>query len=275
MPAAVTPSPAVIPSSTGEYMLDVRKVSKRYGHVNALTDVSIQVSPGEIVALVGDNGAGKSTLTKIISGAVYPDEGDILVAGEPQQFKSPHDATTAGIESVYQDLAMPGNLDIVANLFLGREEMHGGALDEAAMEARTAKLLKSLDVKIHNLRVPVASLSGGQKQAVAVARARMWTSKLVQLDEPTAALGVAQTRQVLDLIRRLGDEGVGVIFISHNMADVLSVAHRIVVLRLGRNAGEFNVADTSVDELIAAITGAGPLSEKARPIQVPEKEINS
>ena len=253
--------PAEVSTATShDDVLTLEGVSKRFGHVNALTDVSMRVGRGEIVALVGDNGAGKSTLMKVIAGAHAPDEGEVRVDGEVQHFKGPHDASAAGVESVYQDLAMPGNLDVVANLFLGREECHDGALDEAEMEARTAKLLRSLDVSIPSLRAPIASLLGGQRQAVAVARARMWTSRLVQLDEPTAALGVAQTRQVLELIRRLSAEGVGVVFISHNMPDVLAVSDRIVVLRLGRNAGEFRAADTTGDELIAAITGAGTLS---------------
>jgi len=258
MPASVT---AASQSTKKDVVLSVRNISKRFGHVNALTDVSIEVGRGEIVALVGDNGAGKSTLMKVIAGAAAPDEGEIRIDDQPHNFRGPHEATAAGIESVYQDLALPGNLDIVSNLFLGRELTRAGSLDEPAMEARTAALLKTLDVKIPSLRVPIAALSGGQRQAVAVARSRMWNNKIVQLDEPTAALGVAQTRQVLELIRRLSDEGVGVIFISHNMPDVLSVADRIVVLRLGRNAGGFNVKDATIDGVIAAITGAGELTD--------------
>jgi D-xylose transport system ATP-binding protein len=270
VPASELTSPATPPAGSGsDVVLSVRNVSKRYGHVNALTDVSIDVGRGEIVALVGDNGAGKSTLMKVIAGAVAPDSGEIVVDGTAHSFRGPNEATAAGIESVYQDLALPGNLDIVSNLFLGRELTRRGSLDEPAMEARTAKLLKTLDVKIPSLRVPIAALSGGQRQAVAVARSRMWNNLVVQLDEPTAALGVAQTRQVLELIRRLGDEGVGVIFISHNMPDVLSVADRIVVLRLGRNAGEFQVKDASIDGLIAAITGAGELSETGARADLP------
>ncbi|MFC7484582.1 ATP-binding cassette domain-containing protein [Luedemannella flava] len=209
-----------------------------------------------MVALVGDNGAGKSTMIKVIAGVNPADEGQILWEGKPVTIGKPHDATELGIATVYQDLALCDNLDVVGNLFLGNEAMRHGFLDEIVMEQRATELLSTLSVRIPTVRIPVASLSGGQRQSVAIARSLLGEPKIVLLDEPTAALGVAQTAQVLDLIERLRDRGLGVILIGHNLADVKAVADRVVVLRLGRNAGDFIMADATQEEIVQAITGA-------------------
>lgn len=237
-------------------VLELSGISKRFGAVQALSDVDLSIDAGEVVALLGDNGAGKSTLVKVIAGAHPADGGRILWEGAPVAIAKPGDAQRLGIATIYQDLALCDNLDIVANLFLGNEQMRLGTLDEVEMERKARELLDSLSVKIPSLRVPVASLSGGQRQIIAIARALLGEPKVVMLDEPTAALGVAQTAQVLDLIERLRDRGLGVILISHNMADVRAVADRAAVLRLGRNAGDFAVEETSYEEIVAAITGA-------------------
>jgi D-xylose transport system ATP-binding protein len=237
-------------------ILSLSGVSKRFGAVQALTDAELEVYPGEVVALVGDNGAGKSTLIKVIAGVNPADTGEIRWEGRPVSIGKPHDATALGIATVYQDLSLCDNLDVVANLFLGNESVRFGALDEIAMERRASELLRSLSVRIPSVRVPVAALSGGQRQSVAIARSLLGEPKVVMLDEPTAALGVAQTAQVLDLIERLRDRGLGVILISHNLADVKAVADRVVVLRLGRNAGEFRMGEATQEEIVQAITGA-------------------
>ncbi len=237
-------------------ILALSGISKRFGAVQALTDVSLEVYAGEVVALAGDNGAGKSTLIKVIAGVNPADEGEIRWEGRPVSINKPHDATALGIATVYQDLSLCDNLDVVANLFLGQELERLGVLDEIAMEQRASELLASLSVKIPNVRVPVASLSGGQRQSIAIARSLLGDPKVVMLDEPTAALGVAQTAQVLDLIERLRDRGLGVILISHNLADVRAVADRVVVLRLGRNAGSFRIDEATQEDIVAAITGA-------------------
>ncbi len=238
-------------------ILEMRRISKRFGAVEALTDVDFEVYAGEVVALVGDNGAGKSTLVKSISGINIPDAGEIFFEGKPVTIHGPRDVANLGISTVYQDLALCDNLDVVANLYLGREEMTPyGAIEEEAMEARAVTVLRDLSVKIPEVRVPVASLSGGQRQSVAVARSVMWKAKVVLLDEPTAALGVAQTRQVLDLIVRLREQGLGVVVISHNLADVFEVADRIIVLRLGRRVRTFDVHGATSEAVVAAITGA-------------------
>ncbi|MDS1271038.1 ATP-binding cassette domain-containing protein [Lipingzhangella sp. LS1_29] len=240
-----------------EPILDITAMSKSFGAVRALDDVDLQVGPGEVVALLGDNGAGKSTLVKAISGVNPADSGLIRWEGNPVRIQRPHDAQSLGIATIYQDLALCDNLDIVANLYLGTERTRGGTLDELEMESRARALLDSLSVNnMPNLRVPVASLSGGQRQIVAIARSLLGEPRVVLLDEPTAALGVAQTAQVLDLIERLRDQGLGVVLISHNMADVRAVADRAAVLRLGRNAGDFTISETSHEEIVAAITGA-------------------
>jgi D-xylose transport system ATP-binding protein len=243
-------------------VLALHGVSKRFGAVQALEGVDLEVHAGEVVGLVGDNGAGKSTLVKIISGIYSPDEGEVYADGAPVAIRGPADATQLGIATVYQDLALADNLDVVANLFLGSEELSHGPgratwqLDETGMEHRSHELLEQFAVTIPNVRSEVATLSGGQRQQVAVARSLLGEPKIVLLDEPTAALGVAQTAQVLALIKRLRERGLGVMVISHNLADVFEVADRIVVLRLGRLAGTFDVDEATQDEVVAAITGA-------------------
>lgn len=243
-----------------EAILELRGVSKSFGAVHALKNVDFAVRPGEVMALVGDNGAGKSTLIKGIAG-IYPfDHGDIYFEGKKVNIHGPRDAAALGIEIVYQDLALADNLDVVANMFLGRERtLSFRRLDEASMEQAAIETLDSLSVMtLRSVRQAVAELSGGQRQAIAVAKAVMWNSKLVILDEPTAALGVAQTRQVLDLVRRLADKGLAVVIISHNLHDVFEVSHRITVLRLGQNVREFFTVNTTQQEVVHAIT-AGKL----------------
>jgi D-xylose transport system ATP-binding protein len=237
-------------------VLALRGISKRFGAVQALTDVELEISAGEVVALVGDNGAGKSTLVKVIAGVGPADEGVIEWEGAPVTIGRPHDAQALGVATVYQDLALCDNLDVVGNLFLGREVRRFGVLNEVEMERRSRELLDTLSIRIPSVRIPIASLSGGQRQTVAIARSLLGEPKVVILDEPTAALGVEQTAQVLDLVERLRERGLGVILISHNMADVKAVADRVGVLRLGRNNGFFDVKSTSQEEIIAAITGA-------------------
>jgi D-xylose transport system ATP-binding protein len=237
-------------------VLALHGVSKRFGAVQALTDVDLEIHAGEVVALVGDNGAGKSTLVKTIAGVHPIDEGVIEWDGKPVTINRPHDATDLGIATVYQDLALCDNLDVVQNLFLGREIRRFGVLDDVEMEKRSLELLNTLSIRIPSVRIPIASLSGGQRQVVAIARSLIGDPKLVILDEPTAALGVEQTAQVLDLVERLRERGLAVILISHNMVDVKAVADQVAVLRLGRNNGVFPVKTTSQEEIISAITGA-------------------
>ncbi len=243
-------------------VLELRGIRKRFGAVQALYDVDFEVYAGEVVGLVGDNGAGKSSLIKAIAGIYAVDGGDFRFEGRQVQVGGPNDMGRLGVSTVYQDLALCDNLDVVANLYLGREEARGlgprvlDTLDEVAMERRAFEVLRELSVKIPSVRTPIAALSGGQRQSVAVARSVMWNSKVVLLDEPTAALGVAQTRQVLDLIRRLRTQGLGIVVISHNLADVFEVCDRIVVLRLGRRVGSFDVRSVSREQIVAAITGA-------------------
>jgi D-xylose transport system ATP-binding protein len=235
-------------------------VSKSFGSVQALTDVDFDVQQGEVMALVGDNGAGKSTLIKCIAGIHPMDEGEMFFDGEPVSISGPKDAGRLGIEVVYQDLALADNLDVVQNMYLGREEHDRfQRLKEAPMEAKAAETLKGLRVtSIRSIRQTVATLSGGQRQSVAVARAVMWNSRLVILDEPTAALGVAQTEQVLALVSRLAEQGLSVVLISHNLHDIFETATRITVLRLGRNAGLFERARTTQEEVVHAITAGAP-----------------
>ncbi|GAA0577253.1 ATP-binding cassette domain-containing protein [Streptomyces crystallinus] len=237
-------------------VLALRGVSKRFGAVQALTDVELEVHAGEVVALVGDNGAGKSTLVKTIAGVHPIDDGVIEWEGKSVTINKPHDAQSLGIATVYQDLALCDNIDVVGNLYLGRELRKRGVLDEVEMERRSRELLTTLSIRIPSVRIPIASLSGGQRQTVAIARSMLGEPKLVILDEPTAALGVEQTAQVLDLVERLRERGHAVILISHNMADVKAVADKVAVLRLGRNNGVFEVKTTSQEEIISAITGA-------------------
>jgi D-xylose transport system ATP-binding protein len=254
------------PASAGP-LLKLRGVSKRFGAVQALQDVDFEVNAGEVVALVGDNGAGKSTLVKTISGVGPADSGTFELGGEQIRIHSPADSAKLGIATVYQDLALCDNLDVVANLWLGREADRGPALDEITMEKESRRLLDSLAVRtLKSVRAEVGMLSGGQRQTVAIARSMLGEPRLVILDEPTAALGVAQTEQVLQLVRRLRDRGLGVILISHNLADVFQVADRIVVLRLGRNAGEHAATPDQRQDVVAAITGVAddPLGAQDR-----------
>ncbi|NHF71996.1 ATP-binding cassette domain-containing protein [Paracoccus xiamenensis] len=239
---------------SAEPILKLRGVSKQFGAVSALTDIDLDIHAGEVVALVGDNGAGKSTLVKVLAGVHQPTAGAIEFMGKPVDLDSPGKALEMGIATVFQDLALCENLDVVANLFLGHE-LNPWALDEVQMEVRAWTLLRELAARIPSVREPIASLSGGQRQTVAIARSLLLDPKIIMLDEPTAALGVAQTAEVLNLIERVRDRGHGVVLISHNMEDVRAVADRIVVLRLGRNNGVFT-AETSNAELVAAITGA-------------------
>jgi D-xylose transport system ATP-binding protein len=239
-------------------LLVARGISKRFGAVEALRDVDLTVGRGEVVALAGDNGAGKSTLIKAISGVQPADAGTFSFDGREVRIHGPNDAAALGIAVVYQDLALCDNLDVVANLFLGAEETERGLrfMDEIAMEDRATGLLRSLSVRLPSVRAEVGTLSGGQRQSVAISRALLGSPALVVLDEPTAALGVAQTQQVLDLVRRLRERGLGVLLISHNLADVFAVADRVVVLRLGRNAGEFAGDASQHQAIVSAITGA-------------------
>jgi D-xylose transport system ATP-binding protein len=255
------------PATTNGSLLSLRGVSKRFGPVQALTDVDFDVRAGEVVALVGDNGAGKSTLIKTISGVGPADDGEFTWDGQPVRIQTPHDSAQLGVAVVYQDLALCDNLDVVANLFLGREVRHGpglAPLDEISMEHEARKLLDSLAVRtLRSVRAEVGMLSGGQRQSIAIARSLLGEPRMVILDEPTAALGVAQTAQVLDLVVRLRERGLGVILISHNLADVFQVADRIVVLRLGRNAGEFPADTQRRQDVLGAMTGALERAESA------------
>jgi D-xylose transport system ATP-binding protein len=241
-------------------LLQLRQITKSFGSVQALTDVDFEVRRGEVMALVGDNGAGKSTLIKCVAGAHTPDSGEILFEGKEVSIHGPKDAANLGIEVVYQDLALCDNLDVVQNMYLGREAHNWfQQLNEPTMESKTAETLKTLAVTtIRSIRQPVATLSGGQRQSVAVARAVMWNSTLVILDEPTAALGVAQTEQVLALVRRLAEQGLGVVVISHNLHDIFETANRITVLRLGRNVGVYERDKTTQEEVVHAITAGVP-----------------
>jgi D-xylose transport system ATP-binding protein len=243
-------------------LLEVRSVTKSYGQVRALTDIDFTVDGGEVVALVGDNGAGKSTLVKAIAGTHQISAGQILVNGAPVTIGSTTEAARLGIETVYQDLALCDNLDVAANLYLGRELRARSlpVMDKLRMEREAGKVIRDLAGTITQLDSPVSALSGGQRQAIAVARAALWGSKVVLLDEPTAALGVAQTRMVYGLVRRLRDKGLGVVVVTHNMADAFAVADRITVLRLGRNAGTFVPGVDTPDQVVAAITGSDTIT---------------
>jgi D-xylose transport system ATP-binding protein len=238
-----------------EPILEIRGLNKSFGPVHVLHDVNLTVYRGEVTALVGDNGAGKSTLVKCVAGINTIDSGQILFDGQPVTIHSPNDAARLGIEFVYQDLALADNLDITQNMFLGREFERFGFLSDGEMERKARETLSSLAVRtVSSVRQLVASLSGGQRQTVAIAKAVLWNSKIVFLDEPTAALGVAQTRQVLELVRRLADQGLGVVLISHNMNDVMQVADRVIALFLGRVAAEVRTAESSVTQIVELIT---------------------
>jgi D-xylose transport system ATP-binding protein len=253
--------------SGSQPLLALKGFSKSFGPVEALKEVDFEVHAGEVVAVVGDNGAGKSTLVKAISGAQPPDDGTATWEGGTVRIQTPHDATELGIATVYQDLALAENLDVVANLFLGQEIANSipgvPVLDETAMEKKSVELLSSLGVTtLRSVRTEVGMLSGGQRQAVAIARSLLGDPKLVMLDEPTAALGIVQTAQILKLIQRLRERGLGVIVISHNLADVFEVADRIAVLRLGRMAAMYTAEDANRERVVASITGAD-VSERA------------
>ena len=243
-------------------ILEMKGISKRFGAVQALSEVDFEVYPHEVVGLVGDNGAGKSTLVKIIAGTYPPDSGEYFFEGKEVVVDNPRQATDLGIQTVYQDLALCDNLDVVANLYLGREETQAfipglyNPIDEITMEQRALHFIQDLHVTIPSLRSRIATLSGGQRQSVAVARAVMWNSKVVLLDEPTAALGVEQTKQVKQLILRLREQGLGVVVISHNLADIFDVSDRIVVLRLGKRVATFKTHVSNPEQVVAAITGA-------------------
>ena len=247
---------------TVQPVLEARGIDKHFGPVQALRNVDLAVYPGEVLALIGDNGAGKSTLINVLTGVLPLDSGEIVFNGERVRFSSPHEARAHGIETVYQDLAVAPHLDAVANIFLGRERRQGGALgglgflDNAKMRQETEDQLARLRVRVPDLERRLVTLSGGQRQGVAVARAVMWASKVVIMDEPTAALGVAQTAMVLDLIRQVRDTGIPVVFISHNMPNVFQVADRIVVLRLGEVAAELDPKTASIEDAVAAMTGS-------------------
>jgi simple sugar transport system ATP-binding protein len=250
--------------STGgaQPLLEVRGVTKSFGHVQALRGVDFTVYPQEVCALVGDNGAGKSTLVKILSGTLHPDGGEILFDGKRVTIASPVAARALGLETVYQDLALAPELDPAANLFLGREILRPGPfrflglLDGRAMRRRTDEAFTSLGVRLQNTGAPVANRTRGQRHGVPGGRARTWASRIVFMDEPTAALGVVQTRNVLDLIRRVRDSGLSVVLISHNLPEVLEVADRIEVLRLGRRVAQFTGAEASLDTIVSAMTGS-------------------
>ena len=238
-----------------EPLLELRGVDKSFGAVQVLHGVDLKVYPGQVTALVGDNGAGKSTLVKAIAGIYRADAGEFFFEGKPVTIHGPKDSAALGIEIVYQDLALCDNLDIVQNMFLGRERTNGILLDETTMESKAREALTSLSVRtVKSVRQSVSSLSGGQRQTVAIAKAVLWNSKVVLLDEPTAALGVAQTRQVLDLVRRLADHGLGVVLISHNLGDVFEVADRITALYLGRVAADVPAKEVTHSQVVELIT---------------------
>ena len=247
---------------TAAPLLEARGIVKRYGHVEALRGADFCVDRGEVVALIGDNGAGKSTLVKVLAGVTQPDEGEIAFDGEAVRLDGPTTVREMGIETVYQDLALAPDLDPSANLFLGREALRPGLLgklgflEKGAMAERTQKAFADLGAGVQSYTSPVGYLSGGQRQSIAVGRAATWAERLVMMDEPTAALGVVQSKKVLELIRRVRDTGIGVVFISHNMPHVFEVADRIEVMRLGRRAARFRPQDTSMEEVVAAMTGA-------------------
>jgi D-xylose transport system ATP-binding protein len=254
----------------GTTLLETRGIVKNFGAVQALRGVDFEARAGEVTALVGDNGAGKSTLIKCIAGTYIPDAGEIIVGGVPQHFRTPSDATKAGIETVYQDLALADNLDVVANLFLGREQVHTWipfilrTMAEEEMEESATQALSTLRINIPSIRNQVAQLSGGQRQSVAVAKAVLWSPQVVILDEPTAALGVAQTRQVLDLVLRLKERGLAVVIITHNMVDAFEVADVAIVMRLGRRVATLKVSEVTPEDVVAAITGAKLFEEVAK-----------
>ena len=256
------------PRATDEPLLRVQDLDKHFGPVQALYHVNLDLPSGQVTALCGDNGAGKTVLTKCVAGIYQADHGQFLWQGHPVHIRSARDSARLGIETVYQDLALADNLDIVQNMFLGREMLRSGLLDEDAMERDAAQTLSSLRVTtVKSIRQPVASLSGGQRQSVAVAKAVMWNSKLVIMDEPTAALGVVQTKQVLDLIKRLRDKGLAVMVISHNLNDVFEVADRIAVMYLGRLVVQDATSNFDRQSVVEYMTTGGLSRSGGRPVQ--------
>jgi simple sugar transport system ATP-binding protein len=251
-----------------EPVLEARQIVKRFGRVQALRGANLTVYPQEVVALVGDNGAGKSTLVKTVVGVHPPDDGELLFEGRPVTVNTPHDARDLGIETVYQDLALAAEVDPAANMFLGREILRPGLLgklgflDKPEMRRRSDEALGTLGVRIQDTSARVANMSGGQRQGIAISRAVTWASKIVFMDEPTAALGVVQTRNVLDHIRRVREQGLSVVLISHNMPEVFEVADRIEVLRLGERVARLRPQDVSMEDVVAAMTGALTFHEK-------------
>ena len=259
------PGNTVAPASVAEPLFQARGIVKRFGHVTALSGADFDLYPGEVLAVIGDNGAGKSTLIKMLSGALQPDEGEIRLDGEPVHFRTPLDARRAGIETVYQDLAVAPALDIASNLFLGRELRRGGALgrvvrmlDKPAMRRQAGEALSGLKISVQSMRVAVENLSGGQRQAVAVARAAAWGRRVLIMDEPMAALGVKETGQVLDLIKRVRESGLPVILISHDMPHVFELADRVHIMRLGKRVAVVTPKTHSMAEAVAIMTGAAP-----------------
>ncbi len=252
-------------------VLEARDITKRYGHVQALSGACFEAHKGEVTALIGDNGAGKSTLVKVLSGVIAPDGGEILLDGEPTRLDSPQHAKRLGVETVFQDLALAPDLGPADNVFVGRELFKPGwrgrlrILDKAEMRRQALDAFVSMGTDVKDMHAPVAALSGGQRQSVAICRSVMWADRVLFLDEPTAALGVRQTRNVLKLVRRVAERGVAVILISHNMTEVLEVADRIEVLRLGQRVAQYRGKDTSVEELVGAMTGALDFHEEVRP----------
>ncbi|MCW7944461.1 sugar ABC transporter ATP-binding protein [Streptomyces hygroscopicus] len=254
-----------------EPLLAAHGVVKRFGHVQALQGADFTAYAGEVVGLIGDNGAGKSTLVNVLSGVIAPDDGEVRLEGAPVRFAGPMDAQRHGVETVYQDLSMAPDLDAAANLYLGREILRGGllgrlgVLDRPTMRREAVTAFAELGVELKDMTAPVATLSGGQRQSVAVARAVAFANKVIFMDEPTAALGVMQRARVLETVRRVADRGICVVLISHNMPEVLSVADRVEVLRLGRRVASFNAADTTIEELVGAMTGSldGPAHKDA------------
>jgi ABC-type sugar transport system ATPase subunit len=251
-PTPPAAAPAVAP------ILEARGIGKLFGHVRALSDVSFAIRPGEVLAVLGDNGAGKSTLIKILSGAYDPTQGEILVHGEPRRFSTPGDAVAAGIATVYQDLALVDTRDVAANLFLGREFRRGPFVDRRRIYREAERVLSGLTLRLPSVRVPVYLLSGGQRQAVAIARVLIGGAEIVIMDEPTAALGVQESERVLSLVRDLRDQGKAVIIISHNLQQVWQSADRIMVMHLGRVAGIRERAATTVDEVVKLIVYGAP-----------------
>lgn len=261
-------------------VLQTRGIIKRYGHVEALRGADLDVHAGEVVGLIGDNGAGKSTLVKVLAGIERPDRGDVFVGGEPVRINSPADARAHGMEFVFQDLALAPDLNAWTNLYLGRELLRRGALgrigwlDKAAMRRLGKQTFQDLGISIKDLDAPVATYSGGQRQAVAVARGACWARSVLVLDEPTAALGVVQTEHVLDLILRVRERGMSVVLVSHNMPDILAVCDRIEVLRLGKRVSQFVAAEATVERLVATMTGGDPAASVAAPSSSRRMTVN-